>query len=972
MRNSLYAGLSLAMTLLTFSPDVFAAELPTKAHLYWNSDTLDAAQSAELSTDKPWVTYTQTALTSSLSRGDNTLRIAIEDSEGGLQSLTFSLTIPTLPSNQTDGQSNALDYAELRRSSSSTVDTLTLKESGGESSGGQVWAYFQGEAEFDGSVGEDVNLSLFVYDAYSNTVTTPLQNTLNIPNFSDQPLGGLANVITKASLNRSSRTLANSIEVKEASGHSQGVGYVWAVMVGTGTFTSADIGDIQLTLDASDAYSDTQAVNMALSIGAERLAGAPIVTSMSAMLNDQELPIADAKINGPLYQANFTTQRVLASSNYTTLETSDSLGASAQYAPSYFAFFDGDTDFIDDRFDPDLDNDGLTNEQELIAGTDQYKANTDGDALDDYTEISNKLNPLDPNDLALDPDKDGLSNLEEVNLGTDIANADSDGDGIADGTETQYGLNPTDGADGSQDLDKDGISNAEEIANGYDPLSRDSDGDGIFDNQELTLGLDPLDASDASKDNDGDGISNLDELLAGTNINAVDSDDDGVSDFQELVNGTDPLDPTDSVVAQIKPYLWADISGDGAQDIVTLSTTTLPQMALSILDGSNLTPINTTSLDFGFSRVELLKHDDYNQDGIADIALFGFIESLNRYSMVIVDPSDNFKVLKRYNWPGSLANVKPYLLADLTGDGVGEVAIAGQNKMNKTNQLIVKNGQSAASLRTYKWVNNWDDVIFITLEDRTGDKVPEVAMFGIHKRTNKAQLFVLDGASASKLEVYNWSNKLANGTLVLTDDINQDGYKDIGVFAQRSDDNRYQLFVKHGDTKAGRVASITWPSSLTDGRIQLVQDQTFDGVQEVALFGLSGSGANARYKVWINDGANNGRQANLAWPDRWTDASIEQVADLDQDSIKDIALLGYNKDTGDFEVSIKSSVSTAQLITLTLGSNVNNVVIRNADLNGDRTEDLFISWVDSSTSVSNVIAIDGSDVNNRLFEQPLN
>ncbi|WP_421346743.1 inverse autotransporter beta domain-containing protein, partial [Aeromonas veronii] len=93
--------------------------------------------------------------------------------------------------------------------------------------------------------------------------------------------------------------------------------------------------------------------------------------------------------------------------------------------------------------DGDLDGDGLTNGQESQLGTDPENKDTDGDGIDDKTEVDNGSNPLDPNDPVADPDGDidgdGLTNGQESQLGTDPENKDTDGDGIDDKTEVDNG-----------------------------------------------------------------------------------------------------------------------------------------------------------------------------------------------------------------------------------------------------------------------------------------------------------------------------------------------------------------------------------------------------------------------------------------------------------------------------------------------------------------------------------------------------
>ncbi|MCB8942626.1 MAG: protein kinase [Ardenticatenaceae bacterium] len=87
-----------------------------------------------------------------------------------------------------------------------------------------------------------------------------------------------------------------------------------------------------------------------------------------------------------------------------------------------------------------------------------------------------------------DTDNDGLSNDQEVVTRTDPNNPDSDGDGLLDGQEAlDLGTNPT-----NRDTDGDFLSDGEEVnLYGTDPTKADTDGDGIPDGVEVTTGSDP-------------------------------------------------------------------------------------------------------------------------------------------------------------------------------------------------------------------------------------------------------------------------------------------------------------------------------------------------------------------------------------------------------------------------------------------------------------------------------------------------
>lgn len=87
-----------------------------------------------------------------------------------------------------------------------------------------------------------------------------------------------------------------------------------------------------------------------------------------------------------------------------------------------------------------------------------------------------------------DDDQDGLSNNAELTAGTDPNNPDTDGDGLNDGVEVnQFSTNPR-----KQDTDDDTLLDGEEVnTHGTSPTNPDTDSDGVPDGVEITNGTDP-------------------------------------------------------------------------------------------------------------------------------------------------------------------------------------------------------------------------------------------------------------------------------------------------------------------------------------------------------------------------------------------------------------------------------------------------------------------------------------------------
>lgn len=128
----------------------------------------------------------------------------------------------------------------------------------------------------------------------------------------------------------------------------------------------------------------------------------------------------------------------------------------------------------------DTDNDKLSGEIEDVLKTDKSNPDTDGDGLSDYEEYeligTDPLKKDSDEDGVLDSeedlDEDGLTNIQELKYGTSCIIADTDVDRLSDYDEIYvYKTNPL-----KEDTDGDGLSDGDEVKLGLDPINKFTDG----------------------------------------------------------------------------------------------------------------------------------------------------------------------------------------------------------------------------------------------------------------------------------------------------------------------------------------------------------------------------------------------------------------------------------------------------------------------------------------------------------------
>lgn len=228
---------------------------------------------------------------------------------------------------------------------------------------------------------------------------------------------------------------------------------------------------------------------------------------------------------------------------------------------------DYDHDSLGDACDPDDDNDGQADIDEIACGS---------NAMDANSKATDTDNDNRPDCVDTDDDNDTVPDTNDnCPLVVNANQADADGDGIGNACDP----NPNDGPTG--DLDGDGVANnADNCPTLANSNQADFDADGLGD------ACDP--------DDDNDGVMDANDLCpntaAGTQVNAAgcpDADGDGVADTADNCPNSQNADQADFDHDGIGDVCDADDDNDGDPDTTDCASmnAAINRTAVEVCDG---------------------------------------------------------------------------------------------------------------------------------------------------------------------------------------------------------------------------------------------------------------------------------------------------------------------------------------------------------------------------------------------------
>lgn len=478
----------------------------------------------------------------------------------------------------------------------------------------------------------------------------------------------------------------------------------------------------------------------------------------------------------------------------------------------------------------------------------------------------------------------------------------------------------------------------------------DSDSDGMDDEWEIAV-FGSIEAN-ANEDADADGLTNLEEFIAGTSAVLFDTDGDQYSDFDEIQAGSDPLDINSiidlAVLRSAQLFTFSDLNADGVSDYGLFGYVPKllsPQLRLinGDLDGESLGNVSWPAR-YDVNTIELVKIPNVTGDGLEEVGVFGMLNEAGiegRWQLHVRNILSN-SIVSVYNWPAKWASPTLTLLSDLTGDGIGEIALQGVMSDNGRPQMMIKDGQAPAiKVATFSYPDFMHSPLFLQLSDLNDDKIDDIGMFGVLKSNDKPQIRISSGSLAQqRLGAYNFPAKWTDVHIEELHDYDDDGEGDLGLFGVLRTDGRYQLVVRSGANSRSVIGIYSWPNDFVNGTFVSLPDVNGDNINDFAVHGLRGNS----YQLMVKDGRNrSARIGNYNWPSGSEYLSVHVIDDISGDNTPDIGMFAINSQTGEYSFTVKSGNAndSGVVATFNFGSDWTNAkLIPSQDINLDGKVDI--------------------------------
>ncbi len=254
------------------------------------------------------------------------------------------------------------------------------------------------------------------------------------------------------------------------------------------------------------------------------------------------------------------------------------------------------------------------------------------------------------------------------------------------------------------------------------------------------------------------------------------------------------------------------------------------------------------------------------------------------------------------------------LIPDLDGNGAPELGVLGVDVSNGAVRVQIKDTLTKNLVSNVSFSESFLPRQFIVIPDDIDESgSPELGILGVNASTGNVRVQIKDALTGSFVNNVSFNNSFVPQQVELIPDTNSNLFSDIGVLGVNASTGKVRVQIKDAST-GNLLKNISFNSDYTPHQFVVIPDTGCGSACNIGVLGVHvDTGV-----VWvqIKDSFSGAKVKNILFDEDYAPQTMATVADIDGNNMAELAVLGKDRITGNVQVQIEDSLSSAAIVTI--------------------------------------------------------